>query len=137
MALNQTLKKRKKIAEYYIENLKNVEFPRELPNTYNSNFFFLILSEYRDKLNKYLNENGIDTRITYPMPINEQPIFNKFSKEIFPVAKKISKNIIFRRSIFFQKTKKLRQIRQMISENCWNCYLKKVEKGLMFSVIKA
>ena len=92
--INQTLKKRKKIVQYYKENLKNVEFPRELPNTFNSNFFFLILSDNRDELNKYLNQNGIDTRITYPMPINEQPVFKKFSNEIFLVAKEISNKVI-------------------------------------------
>lgn len=90
----ETLKNRKKKAIYYIENLKNVEFPRELKNTYNSHFFFLILTKNRDKLNNYLNKNGIDTRITYPMPINEQPPFKKKNDKVFPVAKKISQEII-------------------------------------------
>lgn len=91
---DNTLKKRKEKVIYYKENLKNVKFPRELPNTYNCNFFFLILVDNRDKLNSYLNGNGIDTRITYPLPINEQPVFRKYCKEIFPMAKKISERII-------------------------------------------
>jgi perosamine synthetase len=90
----ETLKNRKRKATYYKENLKNVEFPRELKNTFNSNFFFIILTEERDKLNFYLNKNGIDTRITYPLPINEQPLFKSESEKVFPVAKKISKKII-------------------------------------------
>jgi len=89
-----TLKNRKRKSIYYKESLKNVEFPREVKNTYNSNFFFLILTEKRDKLNTYLNKNGIDTRITYPMPINEQAIFRKTSKKVFPIAKKTSEKII-------------------------------------------
>ena len=91
---DETLKNRKEKAIYYKENINNVEFPRELPNTYNCNFFFLILVDNRDKLNNYLNRNGIDTRITYPLPINEQPVFKKFSNEIFPIAKKTSERII-------------------------------------------
>jgi len=91
---DETLKERKTKADYYKENLKNVEYPRELPNTYNSYFFFLILVDNRDKLNKHLNENGIGTRITYPLPINEQPVFKKFSKDTYPVAKNISERII-------------------------------------------
>jgi perosamine synthetase len=91
---DETLKKRKEKVIYYKENINNVEFPRELPNTYNCNFFFLILIDKRDKLNNYLNRNGIDTRITYPLPINEQPVFRKFSNEIFPMAKKTSERII-------------------------------------------
>lgn len=92
--IDKTLKQRKEKAIYYKENLKSVEYPNELENTYNCNFFFLILSENRDKLNKHLNKNGIETRITYSMPVNEQPVFKKYNKEIFPVAKKISNKVI-------------------------------------------
>ena len=91
---DETLNNRRSKVEYYKDNLKNVDFPRELPNTVSCYFFFLILVESRDRLNKYLNENGIETRITYPFPINEQPIFRSFSKEVFPVAKEISQKVI-------------------------------------------
>jgi len=91
---DETLSKRRSKVEYYKDNLKNVDFPQELPNTVSCNFFFLILVESRDRLNKYLNENEIETRITYPLPINEQPIFRNFSKEVFSVAKEISQKII-------------------------------------------
>jgi perosamine synthetase len=90
----ETLKQRKAKVEYYKENLKNVEYPCELPNTSSCYFFFLILVKNRDQLNKYLNCNGIDTRITYPIPINEQPVFKKIGKEVFPKAKEISKKVI-------------------------------------------
>lgn len=90
----ETLKQRKMKADYYRENLRNVEYPKELQNTRNCYFFFLILAKNRDKLNKYLNDSDVDTRITYPMPINEQPVFKKFSKKVFPVAKEISRKVI-------------------------------------------
>jgi perosamine synthetase len=92
--LEKTLEKRKIKVDYYKKNLENVSYPKELKNTVNSNFLFLILVENRDKMNDYLHANGIDTRITYPMPINEQPLFRKFSKDFFPVAKKVSNRII-------------------------------------------
>ena len=92
--IDEALEKRKKIADYYKKNLENVEYPRELQNTTNSYFFFLILVNNRDELNEYLNDNGIGTRIAYPMPINEQPVFKKYSDEILPVAKNISKKVI-------------------------------------------
>lgn len=92
--IDKTLKERKLKAEYYKKNLKKVEFPKERPNTYNSYFFFLILVDNRDKLNNHLNKNGIGTRITYPLPINEQPVFNNISYETFPAAKNISQRII-------------------------------------------
>jgi perosamine synthetase len=89
-----TLKIRRKKVQYYREELKNVSYPKELPHTMNCNFFFLILTEKRDTMNSYLNKNGIDTRITYPKPINEQPIFRRYSKETFTKAKEISQKVI-------------------------------------------
>jgi len=91
---SETLKKRKEKVQYYREHLQNVEYPKELENTANCYFFFLILTEKRDRLNRYLNKNGIETRITYPMPINEQPVFKQYSTEVFPKAKEISQKII-------------------------------------------
>ena len=90
----KTLKERKTKVDHYKVNLKNVDYPDILPNTYSCNFFFLILVDKRDKMIKHLNKNGIETRITYPLPINEQPMFKKFSNEVFPIAKKVSQKII-------------------------------------------
>ena len=92
--IKKTLEDRRKKIKYYKENLKNVNYPEELTNTKNCYFFFLILVKNRDKLIKHLNQNGIETRITYPLPINEQKIFKKYTNEKFPVAKEISKSII-------------------------------------------
>jgi perosamine synthetase len=90
----ETLKIRNEKVCYYKERLRNVNYPKELPNTINCNFFFLFLTDDRDALIKYLNKNGIDTRITYPMPINEQPIFRKYDQEVFQKAKEISEKVI-------------------------------------------
>lgn len=91
---DETLTRRKEKVSYYKEHLQNVEYPRELPDTVNCNTFFLILTGNRDKLNQHLSRNGIDTRIIYPMPINEQPIFRKYNSELLPVAKEMSQNVI-------------------------------------------
>ncbi|KYK31991.1 MAG: hypothetical protein AYK22_00075 [Thermoplasmatales archaeon SG8-52-3] len=89
-----TLEERINKAKYYKQNLKNVDYPEELQNTKNCHFFFLILVKNRNKLNKCLNKNGIETRITYPLPINEQTIFKKYSKQDYISAKKFSKKVI-------------------------------------------
>ncbi len=101
----ETLNQRRAKVAYYKEHLKNVEYPKEIPNTINCYFFFLILVNNRDKLNSYLNENGIETRIAYPMPINEQPVFRSFSKETFAMAKKISESVISL-PIYYKLTRK-------------------------------
>jgi dTDP-4-amino-4,6-dideoxygalactose transaminase len=45
---------------------------------------------------KYLNKFGIDAKIHYPKPLHLQKpcVVNKYNKGKFPVALKISKNII-------------------------------------------
>lgn len=90
----ETLKARKEKVCYYKEHLKNVEYPTELENIVNCHFLFLILIDQRDALNAYLNKNGIETRITYPRPLNEQPLFKKYSTEIFQKAKEVSQRVI-------------------------------------------
>ena len=50
----------------------------------------------RDKLKKYLQNNGISTTIHYPIPIHLQPAakFLGYKKGSFPVAEKQAKRIL-------------------------------------------
>lgn len=90
----KTLKERKEKAQYYKENLENVEYPKELEQTKNSYFLFIILTKERDKLKEYLNKNGIETRINFPTPVNEQATLKKYSNELFPKSKEASKKVL-------------------------------------------
>lgn len=90
----RTLQQRIEKAMYYKEHLKNVEYPRELEKTKNSYFLSLILTDKRDKLNRFLNKIGIETRINYPIPVNEQPILKKFDSTVFPKSKEASRRVL-------------------------------------------
>lgn len=90
----KTLQRRIEKAIYYKEHLKNVEYPGELQHTKNNYFLFLILTNKRDKLNNYLNKNGIETRINYPIAVNEQPVLKKFSSEVFPKTKEAASRVL-------------------------------------------
>jgi dTDP-4-amino-4,6-dideoxygalactose transaminase len=92
--IEKTLKIQQKKAAYYKKNLQHVDFPKSLTQTVNSYLFFPILTDTRDALYNYLEKKGIETRIIFPCPINEQPIFKKYDAKTYPVAKKISKRII-------------------------------------------
>ena len=50
----------------------------------------------RNKLIKYLNQNGIDAKIHYPIPMHLQPAAKKYNYKIgdFPITEKICKNVI-------------------------------------------
>ncbi|HUS99536.1 MAG TPA: DegT/DnrJ/EryC1/StrS family aminotransferase, partial [Candidatus Thermoplasmatota archaeon] len=90
----KTLRQRKEKVIYYKENLKNVEYPKELEQTKNSYFLFLILTNKREKLNEHLKKNSIETRINYPTPVNDQPILRKYSTDVFPKSKEAASRVL-------------------------------------------
>jgi len=89
-----TIQTRRKKAEFYKENLQNVKFPKTLPNTVNCYLFFPILTEKRDQLYAHLQKEGIETRITFPLPLYDQPIFKKYKTDRCPNTEKISQTIL-------------------------------------------
>jgi perosamine synthetase len=90
----KTLQQRIEKAAYYKEHLENVSYPNELEQTKNSFFLFLILTDKRDKLNEHLKKNGIETRINYPTPVNDQPVLKKYSSEIFPKSREAANKVL-------------------------------------------
>jgi perosamine synthetase len=69
--------RKKEILQHYQENLKDVKqlsfFDQDPEHT--SPWFIDILADKREKLQQYLKNNGIGTRIMYP-PINKQEAYN-------------------------------------------------------------
>lgn len=80
--LNFFTKERNKIAKLYIDLFKKYEIQLELPiipkNTESSYFFFPILIKKRNYIASKLKEKfNIDTRIAYPTPLYNQPMYQK------------------------------------------------------------
>lgn len=87
---------RRRVANFYLENIKNsaIILPYVLTEEGHVWHLFVIRTSKRDELQKYMNNNGIQTLIHYPIPPNKQeayPTFNKFS---FPVTEKIHKEVL-------------------------------------------
>jgi dTDP-4-amino-4,6-dideoxygalactose transaminase len=82
--LNNIISKRRKNAELYFKylNKKNMILPNENVYEFNTYQTFVIQVNKRDKLKKYLQKNGINTAIHYPIPIHLQPAAKKFGHEI-------------------------------------------------------
>ena len=80
------LKKRNKLAKIYFRNLKNIKQIKFFKlDSKNSHSFhqFVIRTKSRDKLQKFLLKNGIQTMIHYPYMLNELKFFgckNKLKK---------------------------------------------------------
>tara|TARA_Y100000590_G_scaffold470706_1_gene668065 strand:- start:1832 stop:2956 length:1125 start_codon:yes stop_codon:yes gene_type:complete len=102
--LNNFLVKRKKICLKYNKILKGMKNIIKLPiieekNKKSANFFYPILVNNRDFVAKKLRSDyNIDTRVAYPMPIYNQPIYknNKmsFKKELCKNAEYVTSKVL-------------------------------------------
>lgn len=70
--LDEWNKIRREIAQYYVENLKNIDeivLPKEIENVYSVYHLFVIRYKYRDKLIEHLKNDGVETGIHYPISL--------------------------------------------------------------------
>ena len=88
--------RRQEISNYYIANIKNDKII--LPNAGNVNehvwHLFVIRTTNRDKLQAYLQENGIQTLIHYPIPLYEQECYSYMSDISLPITEKIHEEVL-------------------------------------------
>ena len=89
--LNDEIKKRREIAQYYIENITQPEII--LPNfsDWKSHVFhlFTIRTSKRNELQNYLSEQGVQTLIHYPIPPHKQQCYSYWNYLTLPITEKI------------------------------------------------
>jgi len=93
---------RREIALYYLDHITNPEII--LPYTQNADrqtlnlshvwHLFVIRHTQRDKLQKYLAENGIQTLIHYPIPPHKQKAYKEWNNLSLPVTEQIHKEVL-------------------------------------------
>lgn len=89
--LNNDTESRKKVARYYITNIKHPDIKLPDVKDWNANVFhiFPILSQRRDELQSYLSENGVQTLIHYPIPPHKQICYKELNQLSFPITERI------------------------------------------------
>lgn len=98
--LDQETQHRRKIAQLYLENIKNPLIKLPLSNTNAEEYqqhvwhLFVILTEHRDALQKYLAENGIQTLIHYPIPPHQQQAYNEWNDLSYPISEQIHAEVM-------------------------------------------
>ena len=94
--LDNDNQRRREIAKYYRENIKNPKII--LPKTYDENahvwHVFVLRTEKRDEFQEYLKQNDIQTLIHYPTPPHKQKAYNEWNNLSFPITEEIHKTII-------------------------------------------
>ncbi|WNI35647.1 DegT/DnrJ/EryC1/StrS family aminotransferase [Chryseobacterium sp. SG20098] len=88
---------RREISKRFIDEIRNpaVILP-EYPADENEHVWhvFVIRSERRDELQKYLTENGVQTLIHYPIPPHKQEAYKVWNDLSFPISEKIHAEVL-------------------------------------------
>lgn len=117
--IDEWIEKRRKNAEFYNKELKAfVRVPEEKPLEKCVYHTYIIQTEKRNELKAYLQKNGIETKIHYPIPIHLQRCARglKYTSGDFPVTEK-QVNEILSLPIYPELTKKeLDYVVQIITE---------------------
>lgn len=101
-SIDKEIELKKAICEEYFQCIKYFKlepFVRPLFHKKNSSpnlHLFVVETKKREKLKEYLMKKGITTSIHYPLPIHLVPAFSylKYSRGSFPVAERLSQNIL-------------------------------------------
>jgi len=101
--------RRRDIAKYYLDNIKHPDMILPHLDDRNRNnrkpeflnfelsrvwHLFVIRHPKRDKLQRYLAENGIQTLIHYPIPPHKQRAYKEWNNLSFPVTEKIHGEVL-------------------------------------------
>lgn len=89
--LDKDTEYRKKIANYYYDNIMNplIKLPKRLDDAQNVYHIFPVLCEKRDELEAYLKENEVQTTIHYPIPPHKQECYKEWNDQSYPIAEYI------------------------------------------------
>lgn len=94
--LDKEVKKRREIAKYYLENIKNenIVLPTLRVEDNHVWHLFVIRTDKRDKLQKYLLDNGIQTLIHYPLAPHKQEAYKEWKNESYPISEQIHAEVL-------------------------------------------
>ena len=94
--LDNELEKRRDIANYYLENIKNENIILPVVRAESNHVWhlFVIRTSKRDELQKYLLDNGVQTLIHYPIPPHNQNAYKEWNNESYPVSEQIHDEVM-------------------------------------------
>jgi dTDP-4-amino-4,6-dideoxygalactose transaminase len=94
--LDEENEKRKQIAKFYMNNIKNSRIFLPKLKDYDSHVWhlFVIMTGQRNNLREYLESNGIQTAIHYPIPPHKQLAYKEWNALSFPITEKIHNEVL-------------------------------------------
>jgi dTDP-4-amino-4,6-dideoxygalactose transaminase len=87
---------RQEISKYYIDTIKNdkIILPQSGEVGEHVWHLFVIRTTKRNELQAYLQENGIQTLIHYPIPLYQQECYSNMSTLVLPITEKIHNEVL-------------------------------------------
>lgn len=100
--LDKENQKRRECAKSYLSNIKNNQIVLPgINSSLSASYFynhvwhlFVIRTKNRDKLQKYLFENGVQTVIHYPVPPHHQQAYIEWKNYSLPITEKIHSEVL-------------------------------------------
>lgn len=96
--LNELTEEREKIAERYLSEIKNpkIELPKVREGATSVWHLFVVKTEERDRLQKYLEENEIGTVIHYPIPPHLSKAYEYLGYKVgdFPITERYAETVL-------------------------------------------
>lgn len=92
--------RRSEIAQYYINNIKHPDIILPSAPSYPPNasghvwHLFVIRTDKRDQVQKYLFEKEIQTMIHYPIPPHKQQAYKEWNSQSFPITELIHDQVL-------------------------------------------
>ena len=83
---------RQEVAHYYYDHINNplIKLPDLIPDEQNVYHLFPVFCEKRDELHDYLEANGVDTLIHYPIPPHKQECYREWNGMRLPKTEYIA-----------------------------------------------
>ena len=93
--VNEKINKRREVAKFYTKELSSiVGCPNPEESFFHSYYSYTITTEHRDELQKFLSENGIETKIQHPILMPHQKAYKGIYFPVIPRAEKLVKQIL-------------------------------------------
>jgi dTDP-4-amino-4,6-dideoxygalactose transaminase len=94
--LDRDNKKRRQIAKYYLDNIKNskITLPTVAEFMGHNFYVFVIRSKNRGELQKYLTEREIGSLIHYPIPPHKQLAYKEWNNLEFKITEQIHEEVL-------------------------------------------
>ncbi|EIA0233131.1 DegT/DnrJ/EryC1/StrS family aminotransferase [Escherichia coli] len=94
--LDSDTNRRRTIAKKYLSKIKNpkIELPYIGEDENHVWHLFVIKTNYREALQRYMKDNGVQTLIHYPIPPHLQNAYSQYNKLSLPITEEIHKTVL-------------------------------------------